>query len=603
MITFVVGQRGVGKSTFLSRVQGYYTEVGIECVVVDVDREIEIEQGQSIHQIFADKGLQGFREVEAATVKRLGEEYKNHSGSVYIALGAGYAGPFTDPSQVLWLRRPTDRDGRIFFDRPKLDSELSHFDDYMSRYTEREYKYLQTADEQLMMMEGLSDSKKYETVFLGFPGHRAWGCLTLFPKDLRKFSGPESFIGRRLHWEIDRFEVRADILEDNLIRYVLGVVPKNKLLLSFRQPHKTFLSNISLAGVLFDWPFEKGPCPYPGPGVYSLHTRQDSLMDSLLKFEESAPKDFHLKLAVEIETWSELLDGHLWWKEDPLNRTFLPTSKTGRWRWYRALFGRQMKMSFFREGAGSSPDQPYLSEWIMAMPHFTAFAAVLGQPVYHSLSPSFHRSFFEERKMPFVSITLDEENFDDQVEVLKKLGLHAAAVTAPFKKQAYSLAGVASRDAEEFKSVNTLVWNEEKNEWHGHNTDFEGLEAYLEPIAGLGLRESELVIWGGGGTLTPLKEVFPKSVSYSARQSKPHDGEGEADSPRALIWAVGRSRQENCKWPPEDWKIEMVIDLNYTMDSPGREYALKTGAKYINGEKMFELQAKLQQKIWQEAKL
>jgi shikimate kinase len=358
LITFIVGQRGVGKSTFLSRVQTYYSEVGIECVVIDSDREIELQENKTIKEIFSDRGRDGFRKLEAEVIKRLGEEYKNHSGSVYIAVGAGYAGPFTDPSQVLWLRRPTDRDGRIFFDRPKLNEELSHFEDYMTRFNEREYKYLQTSDEQLMMTEGLVESKKYETVFLGFPGHRTWGCLTLYPKDLRKFSGPESFIGRRLHWEIDRFEVRDDILEDNLIRYILGVVPKEKLLLSFRQPHKTFLSNISLAGVLFDWPHEKGRCPYPGPGVYSMHSRQESLMDSLLKFEESAPKDFHLKLAVPIETWSELLDGHLWWREDPLNRTFLPSSKDGRWRWYRALFGRQMKVSFFREGAGSSQINP-----------------------------------------------------------------------------------------------------------------------------------------------------------------------------------------------------------------------------------------------------
>ncbi|MEO0335801.1 MAG: shikimate kinase, partial [Pseudomonadota bacterium] len=196
MITFVVGQRGVGKSTFLSRIHTYYTEVGIECVVVDADREIELQQKKSIQQIFDEVGVDGFRKVEKDVISRLGEEYKNHAGSVYIAVGAGYSGPFADPSQVLWLRRSTDRDGRVFFDRPPLDPNLSSFDDYMTRFNEREYKYLQTADEQLMMLEGASEAKKYETLFLGFPGHKAGVCLTLYPKDLRKFSGPESFIGR-----------------------------------------------------------------------------------------------------------------------------------------------------------------------------------------------------------------------------------------------------------------------------------------------------------------------------------------------------------------------------------------------------------------------
>ena len=375
MITFIVGHRGVGKSTFLTRVKGYYDAAGMQCVVVDVDREIEVEEKKSIQQIFDDHGVEHFRKLEKEQIFKLGEKYGESSYSVYIALGAGYMGPFPDPSQVLWLRRPTDKDGRVFFDRPRLDPKASDFNDYMNVYNEREYRYLQVSDEQLMLVEGQGDHSPYETTFLGFPGKRTWGNLTLFEKDLRKFSGPESFLGRRLHWEIDHFEVRDDLLEDNLIRYCMGVIPKDKLILSFRQRHKTILHNISMKGLLYDWPFEKGPCPFEEPGVFSLHTRTESLMDSLLKFEETAPKGAHLKLAVPIQNWSELLDGHLWWKEDPLNRSFLPSSDSGRWRWYRALFGRQMKMSFFREGAGSSPDQPYLSEWIMALPHFTAFAA------------------------------------------------------------------------------------------------------------------------------------------------------------------------------------------------------------------------------------
>lgn len=326
-------------------------------------------------------------------------------------------------------------------------------------------------------------------------------------------------------------------------------------------------------------------------------------MQSLHEFEELAPKDFHLKLAVPIETWNELLDGHLWWREDPLNRTFLPSSKDGRWRWYRALFGRQMKLSFFREGAGSSPDQPFLSEWVLAMPHFTAFATVLGNPVSHSLSPAFHRDFFEDRKMPFVAIPMDADNFAEQLSVLQNLGLRAAAVTAPLKNQAYEVSVSHSKRAEEFHSVNTLIWDEKQSQWHGDNTDFAGLETYEEVIEDLKLGEGELVIWGGGGTLAPLKKIFPNSVSFSARRAEPQEEGAPTVKPRALIWAVGRSRQADCKWPPEEWKIELVVDLNYTMDSPGREFAIRAGARYVNGEQMFEKQARLQQELWQEAGL
>jgi shikimate 5-dehydrogenase len=50
--------------------------------------------------------------------------------------------------------------------------------------------------------------------------------------------------------------------------------------------------------------------------------------------------------------------------------------------------------------------------------------------------------------------------------------------------------------------------------------------------------------------------------------------------------------------PPKQWKPSILVDLNYTEDSPGREYALQVGAEYVSGLRMFQVQAEKQREFW-----
>ena len=69
--------------------------------------------------------------------------------------------------------------------------------------------------------------------------------------------------------------------------------------------------------------------------------------------------------------------------------------------------------------------------------------------------------------------------------------------------------------------------------------------------------------------------------------------------PKTLIWAVGRKRmREGCLKPPKNWKPLKVIDINYTEDSHGLEYALQNSSHYINGRELFKEQAKKQREIF-----
>ncbi len=603
MTTFIVGHRGVGKSTFLRRLKVYFERVKAECICFDLDEEIERFEQLSVSEIFQKKGEAYFRTLEQKMAEDLCKKDGNDRRPLFLAVGAGFQGPFPDETQVLWLRRETDKDGRIFFDRPLLDASKKPLDDYLSHFVDREYFYSQVSDEQLMMPEGFEREAPWEENFLGLGKKPIGGFLTLFEQDLKKFSGGETFLARRMHWGVDRFELRDDLLDDVLIRYVLGLIPKDRLIMSFRSRSTSILHSIIDDGCYIDWPLEKGSCPFSGPTVLSLHTRESSLQDTLLRFEESAPQESHLKLAVEINTLQELYEGHLWWRENAGQRSFLPVSHDGRWRWYRSLFGRQMKVGFFREGEGSCLDQPYLSEWIRAYRNFIHFGAVLGDPVHHSQSPAEQNHFFASHQMPFVAINIEDRgDFQFHLEILRKMGLRAAAVTAPYKQRAFEACNEVQKQAASVKSVNTLLYKEDDQQWIGGNTDLDGLQTVKDLYPELGDGEG-CIIWGGGGTQGAMEKLLPKATKYSARQATPVMGQKELDHPKVVVWAVGRSRQEHCGWPNPSWRPQFVFDLNYSMDSPGREYAIECGAEYISGRTLFQSQARAQQRFWIEHKL
>ena len=45
---------------------------------------------------------------------------------------------------------------------------------------------------------------------------------------------------------------------------------------------------------------------------------------------------------------------------------------------------------------------------------------------------------------------------------------------------------------------------------------------------------------------------------------------------------------------------KLILDLNYSENSPGREYAHQVSARYISGKLLFVAQAKAQRAFWDE---
>lgn len=608
MIHVIIGHRGVGKSSFLKRIRAYYQNSNLNVTTKDLDEEITTRTNRSVADIFKEDGEPSFRAIEIQIFNEILCELATATETVYIAVGAGFKGDFPSYVKVLWLRRPTDGRGRIFLDRPRLDTQVSPLEEYLDRFDIRETVYRKAYTKEISIGEGFSGPTKMEEALLGLYPPTVEASMTVLPEHMQNEFRLEDFLAEKLHWGIRFFELRNDLLTQDQIKRLLIEIPKEKALISLRIKPPQGINLSWMLGNSIDWAMELGDCSLKKPEVLSLHQR---LPDETV--EEAAErlltqKAGHYKLAIEIKSPMELWAGHVWRMEDPENRSFLPMSREGRWAWYRLLQGPTMRINFVREGKGSSVDQPTVFEWLsfkesrQGQPWAsTHFAAIIGDPIIHSRTPAEHFDFFKKRNRPILSVSLKEEEMNSlNLGVLGRLGLDAMAVTSPLKANAAKVinASASKKSATKIstdKAINTLLWDHQDNEWKGINTDLIGLESVLSDFA----FPKEVAVWGGGGTLEVLRTLFPQAQFFSARTGELRDAKRESsEAPRLVVWAVGRERMKHSKYPPRDWKPLMVLDLNYSEDSPGREYALNVGARYHSGLEMFKAQAKAQRKFW-----
>jgi shikimate kinase len=553
MTTLLIGHRGTGKTSFLRGLAGTQT--------FDLDAEIENAEGRSIGEIFKD-GEDKFRLLERATLERIVKAARG--GEPVVAVGAGFEGPIPDGARVVWLQRPTDFLGRCFLDRPRLDPKLSPLAEYRERFFERERRFAEWAGEQVVLPEGyergLEDILQRD---LEIPYE-----MTLLPGDFRDL---KAFLARR---QVRRWELRDDLLTQDQIELALKEISREKILYSRRAQQGEVP-----AGIALDWPLELGEPPAK-TSLISLHEREEDFASTLIRISSY---NLPLKLSVEIKDFTELKAGHEWWLKDPSRRSFLPRSAKGRWRWYRSLFGPRMPLHFIREGAGSSLDQPLLWQCYLQPEFKTDFAAVIGSPVEHSRSPLEQREFAKD--IPFVAIDVPEEEFSVALRFLEDLGLRFAAVTAPLKKLAWAQAHLLSNEARKTQAVNSLYFDHGKI--FAHNTDVLALHELSKELTAA----HSVWLWGGGGVKSSVRQIWPDAIEIPARQ-----GTERTPPPDLLIWATGRSR--TFVFPDVKIRPKLVLDLNYSQDSPGLEWAVRENLPYQSGLRMFKLQAEFQRRFW-----
>jgi shikimate 5-dehydrogenase len=607
MRTAVVGHRGVGKSSFSRRVQTYFEHEAREVTCLDLDREIEKRTGRTVRDIFERDGESAFRWLEIETFRAIDEETKALPHDVFLVFGAGF-----DPSAIpetwrcLWLRRATDANGRIFLDRPRLDPELSALAEYKARAASREPRFAARSDEVLWLDEGLESADESECGFIIGDLREVGGAVTVMPSQFNREAYIETWARARVNWGLRWFELRDDLLTPDQMERAIRFLPDDRVLVSFRSEERAEATAafIERHGPAFDWPIEFGPSIWGEPRFLSLHQRREgeSITEALSRFPREIPAGTQLKAALPTHSFDDLREGDTWMRQFPEARLFLPMSKEGRWSWYRLLQGNSYDLNFVRDFEASTPDQPTLLQWARRarLPkRVTSFAAILGDPVSHSRTPMEQGSFFAAKSAPVLSIRMTEDEWTrGALEFLRSIGLEWAAVTAPLKRLAFESCRARDTLSLELASVNTMKWTDRG--WSGANTDREGFVGLVEKAKAeqpLG----KIAVWGGGGTLNVITSVLPEAELFSVR-TKENRAKGRSPaagfSPDTVIWAAGRSTSDE-ETVPSNWKPRLIIDLNYSEDSPGRDYALRVGCRYISGLAMFRTQAEAQRRFWE----
>lgn len=548
----LMGHRGVGKSSLLQRHKEYFPGVPS----FDLDQEIEKHTGKKIADIFTREGETAFRHYELEVFKKI-----MTTENFIISVGGGFR-PDQIPSDIeaIFVSRRTDSDGRIFLNRPKINSALSDLEDSLALYQARHQNFLKRADFIYQMPEGIKEFDQVEFEILsGATTGSVKAYLTVHKNNIYET-------------QHNLLELRTDVFSHEEIEQIVRQHPDKEFLISFRSKENTRMFNFASEKIIYDWGLELGNPSEEFLLFNNMISIHDGKIQDCIEKLRLYPQTF-LKLCPVIDSWEELILGYRWQQENPTARSFLPRTREGKskYRWFRILSPRFQRINFV-QGFTEIDDQP---SWYELYKHLDTlkFGAVLGNPIHHS------RSVTEQN---VIAIPLEEKDFELALPFLTELGLNYAAVTSPLKK----IAG----------DVNSLVLK--KGKWIGTSTDHYGFKKLADLIP-TNLRDY-IAVWGGDGVLQALRKEIPQAQFFSARTGLPK-GDSHHTVPQVVIWAAPRTPE--VKMPHEiypQWSPQMVLDLNYADNSMGIECAKTYNCKYVSGLEMFLEQAKYQREFWKE---
>ncbi len=132
-------------------------------------------------------------------------------------------------------------------------------------------------------------------------------------------------------------------------------------------------------------------------------------------------------------------------------------------------------------------------------------AAVIGDPIAHSLSPKIHQYWLKKYQIDgtYLPIKITKENLINSVESLIKDGYAGFNVTIPHKEEIFKICHHTSNSAKITKAVNTVIILEDKLQGpkiFGHNSDVDGFLKNLEQSCpDFNLKDKTAFVIGAGG--------------------------------------------------------------------------------------------------------
>lgn len=140
-------------------------------------------------------------------------------------------------------------------------------------------------------------------------------------------------------------------------------------------------------------------------------------------------------------------------------------------------------------------------------------AAVIGDPIAHSLSPKIHNFFLEKYKISgsYEAIRISKDDLEKDVQTLINQGFAGFNITIPHKESIFKLCHYKSKSAHLSGAVNTVVITED-GKFFGHNSDIDGFLNNLKNHApNFDLKNKTAFVIGAGGAARAIVYGLLKS--------------------------------------------------------------------------------------------
>lgn len=140
----------------------------------------------------------------------------------------------------------------------------------------------------------------------------------------------------------------------------------------------------------------------------------------------------------------------------------------------------------------------------------TKIAAVIGDPVSHSLSPRIHNAAFAELGLDWVYVALgvSQERGTEAIRAMRTLGLSGMNVTMPHKAAIAATVDRRTPAASKLGACNCVYWD--GDELVGDNTDGDGFVAALHAETGVDVRGLSIGVVGAGGAAKAIIDAFAR---------------------------------------------------------------------------------------------
>ena len=264
----------------------------------------------------------------------------------------------------------------------------------------------------------------------------------------------------------------------------------------------------------------------------------------------------------------------------------------------------------------------------------TKLAAIIGNPVAQSLSPTIHNAVFRALDIDwlYLAFLVESNQLQRALEALPALGIVGLSVTMPHKNEVARIVSEIGEVDEivcKTKSANTVMLRADKSLF-ATNTDGQGCCNAIEMTANVKIAGSQVVVIGAGGTASAVvysllkngaKEVvvfnrtvdrarvLTQMIGGSCRVIELNELPDEVRQAQIIVNTTpvgfnpsGVASVESNSMPIDARLINskhLVVDAVYRpLTTPLLAAAQKVGAKTVDGLEMLVHQAALQQQVW-----